>query len=95
MSNDRQITHAGIMDWIRMSDRKPTVEDADESGHVWMYDEVFADVSSVHFYRADKPYYTHWMPKEKRQAPPAPNRRMTVNEAIVERIAAQQQEPTT
>ncbi len=60
------------MNWIRMSDRKPTVDDADESGTVWVYDKVFADVSSVHFYRAGSPYYTHWMPKEKRPAPSAP-----------------------
>ena len=72
---DRQSTHVGIMNWIRMSDRKPTVDDADESGTVWVYDSVFAGVSSVHFYRADVPYYTHWMPKEKRPAPPAPKQR--------------------
>lgn len=60
------------MNWIRMTDRRPTVDDADESGTVWVYDKVFADVSSVHFSRADAPYYTHWMPKGKRPAPPAP-----------------------
>ena len=69
---DRQGTHDGTMNWIRMSDRKPTVDDADESGTVWVYDKVFAGVSSVHFYQTDSPYYTHWMPKEKRPAPPAP-----------------------
>ena len=63
------------MNWIRMSDRKPTVDDADEAGHVWVYDEVFSDVSSVHVYQTDAPYYPHWMPKEKRQAPPAPKQR--------------------
>lgn len=60
------------MNWIRVSDRKPTADDADESGTVWVYDTVFAEVSSVHFCRADSPYYTHWMPKGKRPAPPAP-----------------------
>ncbi|HEY8354360.1 MAG TPA: hypothetical protein VIK69_05020 [Methylophilaceae bacterium] len=40
---DRQITHAGIMNWIRMSDRKPTLDDADEYGTVWVYDKVFAE----------------------------------------------------
>ena len=69
---DHQTTHGGIMNWIRMSDRKPTVDDADESGTVWVYDKVFADVSSVHFYQTDLLCYTHWMPKEKRLAPPAP-----------------------
>ena len=69
---DRQSTHDGTMNWIRMSDRKPTVDDADEAGHVWVYDEVFSDVSSVHVYQTDAPYYPHWMPKEKRPAPPAP-----------------------
>lgn len=82
---DRQITHGGIMNWIRMTDRKPTADDADESGTVWVYDKAFTDVSSVHFYRADSPYYTHWMPKEKRPAPPAPSRRMTVDE-LIERL---------
>ena len=69
---DRQRMHDGIMNWIRMSDRKPAVDDADESGTVWVYDRVFADVSSVHVYQTYSPYYTHWMPKEKRPAPPAP-----------------------
>ena len=69
---DRQSMHVGIMNWIRMSDRKPTVDDADEAGHVWVYDEVFSGVSSVHVYQTDAPYYPYWMPKEKRQAPPAP-----------------------
>ena len=68
--NARQITHCGIMNWIRMSDRKPTVDDADEAGHVWVYDKMFADVSSVRLYQTD--FFTHWMPKEKRPAPPAP-----------------------
>lgn len=70
--SDRQRMHDGIMNWIRVSDRKPTVDDADESGTVWVYDRVFAGVSSVHFYQTYSPYYTHWMPKEKRQAPPTP-----------------------
>lgn len=69
---DRQITHCGITDWIRISDRKPTEDDADESGTVWVYDRVFVGVSSVHFYETYSLYYTHWMPKEKRPAPPAP-----------------------
>ena len=72
---DRQRMHDGIMNWIRMSDRKPTVDDADEAGHVWVYDEVFSVVSSVHVYQTGAPYYPHWMPKEKRQAPPAPKQR--------------------
>lgn len=58
--------------WVRVSDRKPTVDEADEAGHVWVYDRIFSEVSSTHFYQADRPYYTHWMPKEKRPAPPAP-----------------------
>lgn len=58
--------------WVRTSDRKPTVHDADEAGHVWVYDSVFACVSSVHICQADSPYYTHWAQKEKRPAPPAP-----------------------
>ena len=69
---DRQRMHDGIMDWICVSNRKPTVDDADESGTVWVYDEVFSSVNSVHFCQTDSPYYTHWMPKEKRPAPLAP-----------------------
>ena len=92
---DRQRMHDGIMNWIRTSDRKPTVDDADESGTVWVYDRVFADVSSVHFYQTDSPYYTHWMPKEKRPAPPAPKEQTKESvmnksipaEAVVEAVA--------
>ena len=72
---DCQRMHDGIMNWIRISDRKPTVDDADESGTVWVYDRVLAAVSSALFYQADSPYYTHWMPKEKRPAPPSPKQR--------------------
>ena len=72
---DCQRMHDGIMNWIRISDRKPTVDDADESGTVWVYDRVLAAVSSALFYQADSPYYTHWMPKEKRPAPPPPKQR--------------------
>lgn len=64
--------------WIRMSDRQPTVDDADESSTVWVYDCVFKSVSSAHFYQAHSaPYYTHWMPKNKRPAPPAPEENKT------------------
>lgn len=63
---DRKRTHDGIMNWIRMSDRKPTVDDADESGTVRVYDRVFADVSSVHFYQAYSPYYTHTLDAERK-----------------------------
>ena len=55
---DCQRMHDGIMNWIRISDRKPTVDDADESGTVWVYDRVLAAVSSALFYQADSPYYT-------------------------------------
>ena len=69
---DRQRMHDGITNWIRVSDRRPTVDDADESYTVWVYDKVFAEVSSVHFSKTCRPFYSHWMPKEKRPAPPAP-----------------------
>jgi hypothetical protein len=77
---DRQRMHDGIMNWIRVSDRKPTADDADESGTVWVYDKVFAEISSVPFYRTDSAYYTHWMPKEKRPAPPAPKQKEASND---------------
>ena len=48
---DCQRMHDGIMNWIRISNRKPTVDDADESGAVWVYDRVSATVSSALFIR--------------------------------------------
>jgi hypothetical protein len=58
--------------WFQTNDCLPTLKDADESGHVWLYDAQYQQVVSDHFSNADKPYYTAWMPKEKRPAPPAP-----------------------
>lgn len=61
-------------EWVKVSERLPTREDADESGMCWMLsaDEgVCTMLAEFAFEFEDQFGVTHWMPKP-RQQPPAP-----------------------
>lgn len=56
-------------EWVKVSERLPTIDDSDEGGNIWVWDGT--DVHSIGWFNAVAKEVTHWMPKP-RQQPPAP-----------------------
>jgi len=55
-------------EWVKVSERLPTREDADEEGYVWV--AARNGVASDHW--ANSPFYGYWMPKPRQQPPEPP-----------------------
>lgn len=67
-------------DWINVKDRRPTRQDADNSGKVLGY----ADVFGVIIDHWEHPYSTHWMPLPPRPESSAEKLARLDEEAYVE-----------